>query len=743
MKRVHEYEHSHLEHHNHWSKEEWAKLQSYEALDYDVCENSLYTANVNAMSPADVKNIGRFRWFLFALTGFFTGLSAFTIAVLVKKLIKLRFNHTVHLLEEDKMAAGYFYFCGLAVAYILIGTLLINFVQPAATGSGLPKLKAYLNGVNIPDFLQIDTLVCKVIGVIFAVASGITCGKEGPLVHTGSCVASRLSHMPRVHALTGDERAKMFRADHERRGFVSAGAAAGVAAAFGAPIGGVLFSLEEASSFWSLPLTWGVFFTAMISTFTVNILMSAKKGNVNDINSPGLITFGSFVDEPYQLYELFIYVLLGIIGGLLGALFNYINVKVNAMRIRFLPPWPTMRGKIVRVLESCMVAFVTATLFYWVPYASRHICKDVVETEEGCNAAEQIYEQYLCDDGQYNSMATLMLKPQEEVIEALFHDYKEPGEYAFRIGDLLLYFVIYFCISSYTYGITVPAGLFVPCIICGSAYGRIVGELVQDWTGDEDIQPGTYALLGATSMLGGVTRMTISLTVIMLETTNNIKYLLPIMLVLMISKFVGDWFNISLYDMHVQLDALPFVESHPPKDLSKLYAKDVMKAPVKTLPLRPTVATVTSLLNETSHNGFPVVDAEGHFLGIILRNQLCVLINARCFRAASARDVASKTAGESALPNIPKLGDFASSLHSKTLRVDSVIARTNDDAKLDLFLFMNPAPVTVQECTRLSRVYQLYRSMGIRHLAVVDRCNVVVGILTRQELHTDFSLDLY
>jgi chloride channel 7 len=50
-------------------------------------------------------------------------------------------------------------------------------------------------------------------------------------------------------------------------------------------------------------------------------------------------------------------------------------------------------------------------------------------------------------------------------------------------------------------------------------------------------------------MLDGATRMMISLTVILLETTKNIQYLLPLTTTLMVSKFVGDFFNISIYEM--------------------------------------------------------------------------------------------------------------------------------------------------------------------------------------------------
>jgi hypothetical protein len=73
------------------------------------------------------------------------------------------------------------------------------------------------------------------------------------------------------------------------------------------------------------------------------------------------------------------------------------------------------------------------------------------------------------------------------------------------------------------YGIAVPSGLFVPCILIGAAWGRLVGTLLAQRYGDVGwAEPGKYALIGAAAMLAGVVRMTISLTVIIIEATGNI-----------------------------------------------------------------------------------------------------------------------------------------------------------------------------------------------------------------------------
>ena len=86
------------------------------------------------------------------------------------------------------------------------------------------------------------------------------------MIHSGSAIAASLA---RAHRSGRDGKAwavdAEIRSDRETRDFVACGAAAGVAAAFGAPIGGVLFSLEEGASFWSTKLTWRSFFCAMMT----------------------------------------------------------------------------------------------------------------------------------------------------------------------------------------------------------------------------------------------------------------------------------------------------------------------------------------------------------------------------------------------------------------------------------------------------------------------------------------------
>lgn len=96
-----------------------------------------------------------------------------------------------------------------------------------------------------------------------------------------------------------------------------------------------MFSLEEGTSFWNQNLTWKTFFASVVSTFTLNIVLSAYHGAPGNLSYPGLFTLGQYQSFSYRLLELPIFIIMGSVGGLLGALWNHINYKITVFRMRF------------------------------------------------------------------------------------------------------------------------------------------------------------------------------------------------------------------------------------------------------------------------------------------------------------------------------------------------------------------------------------------------------------------------
>jgi chloride channel 7 len=324
----------------------------------------------------DTKRFNLMNWIVFFLIGTGTGTTAFLIDKGVDKLLEIRWDATYDTLiglnaagertvddtSDDNVMGAFFVdvlICGL---YVAVASGLVVWVEPAAAGSGIPDMKGYLNGTNLRGALTSKALVAKAVGVVFSVGGGLCVGKEGPLVHTGSVLGANISHGFNL-CTARFKKWNRFRNDSFKRDFVSGGCAAGVAAAFGAPMGGVLFAFEEASSFWSLPLTWKCFFCAATSTFTLNFLLAStsEEGVWNGINSPTLITFGTFKDQPYALWELPIFAGLAVVGGLLGAVFNEINFKLSV--------WRRDRGwgKPQKQLECVLTAMLTGAVFFILP----------------------------------------------------------------------------------------------------------------------------------------------------------------------------------------------------------------------------------------------------------------------------------------------------------------------------------------------------------------------------------------
>uniref|UniRef100_A0A8D2M1E9 Chloride channel protein n=1 Tax=Zonotrichia albicollis TaxID=44394 RepID=A0A8D2M1E9_ZONAL len=695
----------------------------YESLDYDNSENQLFLEEERRINHAAFRTVEIKRWVICAMIGILTGLVACFIDIVVENLAGLKYRVVKDNIDKFTAKGGLSFslllWATLNASVVMVGSLIVAFIEPVAAGSGIPQIKCYLNGVKIPHVVRLKTLVIKVCGVILSVVGGLAVGKEGPMIHSGSVIAAGISQ-GRSTSLKRDFKIfEYFRRDTEKRDFVSAGAAAGVSAAFGAPVGGVLFSLEEGASFWNQFLTWRIFFASMISTFTLNSVLSVYHGNAWDLSSPGLINFGRFDSEKmgYTIQEIPIFIFMGVVGGILGALFNALNYWLTMFRIRYI------HRPCLQVVEAMLVAAVTATVGFVMIYCSRD-CQPI----QGSSVAYPL--QLFCADGEYNSMATAFFNTPEKSVVNLFHD--PPGSY--NPMTLGMFTLMYFFLACWTYGLTVSAGVFIPSLLIGAAWGRLFGISLSYLTkGSIWADPGKYALMGAAAQLGGIVRMTLSLTVIMMEATGNVTYGFPIMLVLMTAKIVGDYFVEGLYDMHIQLQSVPFLHWEAPVTSHSLTAREVMSTPVTCLRRIERVGTVVDILSDTSsnHNGFPVVESNpdttqvAGLRGLILRSQLIVLLKHKVF---------VERANLSLVQRRLKLKDFRDA-YPRFPPIQSIhVSQDERECMIDLSEFMNPSPYTVPQVTSWQGVFKLFRALGLRHLVVVDNRNEVVGMVTRKDL---------
>uniref|UniRef100_A0A803YA01 Chloride channel protein n=1 Tax=Meleagris gallopavo TaxID=9103 RepID=A0A803YA01_MELGA len=688
----------------------------YESLDYDNSENQLFLEEERRINHAAFRTVEIKRWVICAMIGILTGLVACFIDIVVENLAGLKYrvvkDNIDKFTEKGGLSFSLLLWATLNAGVVMVGSVIVAFIEPVAAGSGIPQIKCYLNGVKIPHVVRLKTLVIKVCGVILSVVGGLAVGKEGPMIHSGAVIAAGISQ-GRSTSLKRDFKIfEYFRRDTEKRDFVSAGAAAGVSAAFGAPVGGVLFSLEEGASFWNQFLTWRIFFASMISTFTLNSVLSVYHGNAWDLSSPGLINFGRFDSEKmgYTIQEIPIFIFMGVVGGILGALFNALNYWLTMFRIRYI------HRPCLQVIEAMLVAAVTAAVGFVMIYCSRD-CQPI----QGSSVAYPLQvgdagELHLsptwcacclfCADGEYNSMATAFFNTPEKSVVNLFHD--PPGSY--NPMTLGMFTLMYFFLACWTYGLTVSAGVFIPSLLIGAAWGRLFGISLSYLTkGSIWADPGKYALMGAAAQLGGIVRMTLSLTVIMMEATGNVTYGFPIMLVLMTAKIVGDYFVEGLYDMHIQLQSVPFLHWEAPVTSHSLTAREVMSTPVTCLRRIERVGTVVDILSDTSsnHNGFPVVESNPNTTQVGLGLSAYPMLLLKDFRDA--------------YPRFPPI----QSIH---------VSQDERECMIDLSEFMNPSPYTVPQEASLPRVFKLFRALGLRHLVVVNNHNEVVGMVTRKDL---------
>ncbi|KAJ2886667.1 Structural maintenance of chromosomes protein 3 [Coemansia asiatica] len=559
-----------------------------------------------------------------------------------------------------------------AILFAGISTYLVTEYAPYAAGQGIAEIKTIMSGFMMRKYLGLRTLGIKCIGVVLSVASGLSLGKEGTMVHIACCCCNVFARMFRK--IKGNE--------VKRRELLSAASAAGISVAFGSPIAGVLFSLEQVSYYFPAKTMWRSLFCAAVAAMTLKFFNPFRNGK--------LVSFQVTYDRTWDLFELWFFVAIGVICGIVGMLQNrlaffFIQYRQRSMLKNF------ARGEVV------VVALATAA----VSYLSVYLRADTV---------------------------TLVSNLFTECTAQDFEGICSREDRAGNVASLIITSIIRVLLTSIAIGLAVPAGMFIPSMGTGASIGRAFGMVVQTLYETHPqwrifrackpdvpcITPGVYALVGAASMLSSTTRMTVTVVVIMFELSDALIYVLPIMLAVTVSKSVADAFGKDGYfEGIINLNGYPFLSMDQEYTLHG--ASDEMMVRASEMAVisanGETLRGMADLLKSSSYSGFPIVKSKSTMVvaGYISRLDLLMVVERAllssvysdlspcCF--ANAPDLSSDIAGH----------------------------------RVDFRPWVDQTPITIFHGTDINMVADIFRELGVRYV-LVTHFGTLLGIITKKDI---------
>jgi CIC family chloride channel protein len=363
---------------------------------------------------------------------------------------------------------------GLVVG-CLVGWCTRRFA-PDAAGSGIPHLKGVLLHVRTLEWKRL--IPVKFLGGVLGIGSGLSLGREGPTVQMGAAIA---------RALAGPLRTPP--ADLPQ--LLSAGAGAGLAAAFNAPLAGLLFVIEELHRELSARTATGALVAAVCATVVTHWLAGDTPSF--EIHGLGAMSLGSL---PMAAG-------IGVIAGLGGVAFNWalLTTQETAISQRAFPRW----------LLPGLVAMFAGLAAWWMPGA--------------IGAGHAVAEQVL------------------------------GGTLGAGLGTLAVLLVLKFAFTALSYGSGAPGGIFAPMLLlgalCGATCAKSVALVVPAWGQQEQI----LAVLGMAGFFVSSVRAPMTGIVLISEMTGGYQLLFPICITGLAAYLVGEGLRSRpIYDALLEAD---------------------------------------------------------------------------------------------------------------------------------------------------------------------------------------------
>ncbi|XP_069893957.1 chloride channel protein ClC-Ka-like [Dipodomys merriami] len=556
-------------------------------------------------------------WYFLAILGVLMALISYAMNFAIGRVVRAH----MWLYGEigDSHLLRYLSWTVYPVALLSFSSGFSQSITPFSGGSGLPELKTILSGVILENYLDIKNFGAKVAGLSCTLATGSTVflGKVGPFVHLSVMIAAYLGRVRTRTIGESENKSKQ----HE---MLVAAAAVGVATVFAAPFSGVLFSIEVMSSHFTVWNYWRGFFAATCGAFTFRLL-AVFNSEQETITSIYKTSFP--VDVPFDLPEIFFFVALGAICGVLSCVYLFCQrtflgfIKTNRFTSKLLAT--------SKPLYAALGALILASITY-PPGVGRFM------------ASRLSMRQHLDTLFDNNSWALMTRNssppwPAEPDPQNLWFEWYHPRFTIF--GTLAFFLVMKFWMLILVSTIPMPAGFFMPVFIMGAAIGRLLGEALSLAFPEgivaggviNPIMPGGYALAGAAAFSGAVTH-TISTALLAFELTGQILHALPVLMAVLMANAISQNCQPSFYNGTIMMKKLPYLPRIRGRKIGS-YPTTVghfMNCAITTLAKDTPLEQVVKVVTSTDEAQYPLVEStESQILvGTVRRAQLVQALHA-------------------------------------------------------------------------------------------------------------------
>ena len=550
----------------------------------------------------------------------------------------------------------------ISIFFVSVGTSFGYFFTPDADGSGIPEIKAIISGVELPRFLLWRTFFLKAIGLICCSAS-LSIGREGPHIHLAAIIA----HKCFKHSFF--QQLRRFKSNYSQ--LMQASVTAGVAAVMGTPVGATFFSIEITASSYIVH--------NLISALACGVACSIFLKLYHMI----YLTEDFYETEVYSDFnniDLILSCGLGILCGILGIFF----IKAT----KFFTNHRSRRTILIlhkRYRYAIFVAILYSIACFVIPtftYTAKSVFTEMISKKD----LDGMWEQ--------NSVEKLLV----------------------------------FCIAkpfftALSISVQIPFGIFLPILDSGAALGRAYGMLASYLGGIG--HPSMYAAIGGASLISSSTHA-LSVALIIFEITNQIKYVIPVTLSVVISCSIAKAFELNIYDVSIQSRNIPFLPAVRKQLLYSQSAKDIMEN-VQVLNINSQFWHIKSFLHYEDSIKIPIVDNDMYIIAETSARRLTKYLD-YCIESYT-RGISEEIKKE--IYKWRHSNEYEPPL-SNTFLAEEIYMLLNSPIDFTSKIFsLNRDPISVPENMNLSKIHFMFHMLGLMKIYVTQKSRLT-GIVKRE-----------